>query len=52
MSMMKAVVLYGDRDLSTVELSKAEAGDDGVLINVKAVGVCGTVVVNHSRRVS
>jgi threonine dehydrogenase-like Zn-dependent dehydrogenase len=42
MATMKAAVLYGDRDLRVIDVPRAMAGDDGVLIKVKAVGVCGT----------
>jgi len=39
---MKAAVFYGPRDLKVVETAKPEAGPVGVLVRVKAVGVCGT----------
>jgi threonine dehydrogenase-like Zn-dependent dehydrogenase len=39
---MKAAVLYGDRNLQVVDVPRAEVGDGGVLVEVKAVGVCGT----------
>jgi threonine dehydrogenase-like Zn-dependent dehydrogenase len=42
MQTMKAAVLYGDRDLRVVDVPKAQAGDNGVMIRVKSVGVCGT----------
>ena len=42
METMKAAVLYGNRDLRVTDIPRATAGDDGVLIRVKAVGVCGT----------
>ena len=42
MDTMKAAVLYGDRDLQVVDVPKAQISDDGVLIKVKSVGVCGT----------
>ncbi|MBB6521024.1 zinc-dependent alcohol dehydrogenase [Pseudoteredinibacter isoporae] len=44
MSSMKGAVLYGNRDLRVVDVPKPAAGKDGVLIKVKAVGVCGTDV--------
>jgi 2-desacetyl-2-hydroxyethyl bacteriochlorophyllide A dehydrogenase len=42
METMKAAVLYGNRDLRVVEIPKATAGDNGVLVRVRSVGVCGT----------
>lgn len=42
METMKAAVLYGNRDLRVTDIPRPTAGDDGVLIRVKAVGVCGT----------
>lgn len=42
METMKAAVLFGVRDLRVVDVPKAQAGDDGVLIKVDTVGVCGT----------
>jgi len=42
MSEMKAALLYGDRDLRVADIQKPAAGDNGVVIDVKAVGVCGT----------
>ncbi len=39
---MKTAVLYGNRDLRVTHIPKPTAGDDGVLIKIKAVGVCGT----------
>ena len=42
MEKMKAAVLYDVKDLSVVDVPKPTAGDDGVLIRVHAVGVCGT----------
>ena len=42
MSEMKAALLYGDRDLRVQQIEKPQAGDNGVLVKVKAVGVCGT----------
>lgn len=42
MDTMKAAVLYGDRDMRVIDVPRATAGDDGVLIRVDTVGVCGT----------
>jgi 2-desacetyl-2-hydroxyethyl bacteriochlorophyllide A dehydrogenase len=39
---MKAAVFYGPRDLRIVETAKPDAGPVGVVVKVKAVGVCGT----------
>ena len=39
---MKAAVFYGPRDLKVVDTEKPEAGPEGVLVRVKAAGVCGT----------
>lgn len=41
---MKAAVLYGPRDLKIVEMPMPVLTDDGVLIKVKAVGICGSDV--------
>jgi len=41
---MKAAVLYGPRDLKVVETPKPETGPAGVLVKVKAAGICGTDV--------
>lgn len=41
---MKAAVLYGPRDLKIVEMPMPALTDDGVLIKVKAVGICGSDV--------
>jgi threonine dehydrogenase-like Zn-dependent dehydrogenase len=42
MGTMKAAVLYGDRDLRIVDIPKPQAPDNGVLVKVAGVGVCGT----------
>jgi len=39
---MKAAVLYDVRDMRVVDVPRPTAGDDGVLIKVNTVGVCGT----------
>jgi len=39
---MKAAVFYGPRDLRILETPKPEAGPVGILVKVKAAGVCGT----------
>ena len=44
MSLMKAAVLYGECDLRVDDVPKAVAGKSGVLVRVKAVGVCGSDV--------
>jgi 2-desacetyl-2-hydroxyethyl bacteriochlorophyllide A dehydrogenase len=41
---MKAAVIYGPRDLKVVETAKPEPGPAGILVNVKAAGICGTDV--------
>ncbi|MFV0477732.1 MAG: zinc-binding dehydrogenase [Parahaliea sp.] len=41
---MKGVVLYGNRDLRIIDLPRPEVGGDGVIIKIRAVGVCGTDV--------
>ena len=41
---MKAAVLYGPKDLKVVETPKPETGPAGVLVKVKAAGICGTDV--------
>ncbi|MCB1678744.1 MAG: zinc-binding dehydrogenase [Halioglobus sp.] len=42
METMKAAILHGERDLRVQDVPKPETGRDGVLVKVKAVGVCGT----------
>lgn len=42
METMKAAVLYDVRDLRTVDVPKPDTGDNGVLVRVNTVGVCGT----------
>ncbi len=42
MGTMKAAVLYGDRDLRIVDIPKPQAPDNGVLVKIAGVGVCGT----------
>ncbi|HEY5647728.1 MAG TPA: zinc-binding dehydrogenase [Pseudomonadales bacterium] len=42
MDTMKAAVLHGVKDLRVVDVPKAQAGANGVLIKVNTVGVCGT----------
>jgi len=42
MQTMRAAVLYDVRDLRVVDVPMPEAGDDGVLIRVNTVGICGT----------
>jgi len=39
---MKAAVLYGDRDLRIADIPKPQVPDNGVLVKVAGVGVCGT----------
>lgn len=39
---MKAAVFYGPKDLRVVDTAKPDVGPEGVLVRVKAVGVCGT----------
>ena len=39
---MKAAVLHDVRDLRVVDVPKPPVADDGVLIRVRTVGVCGT----------
>ncbi len=41
---MKAAVYYGPRDMKVVERTTPIPGDNDVIINVKACGVCGTDV--------
>ncbi|SMC92591.1 (R,R)-butanediol dehydrogenase / meso-butanediol dehydrogenase / diacetyl reductase/L-iditol 2-dehydrogenase/hypothetical protein [Desulfocicer vacuolatum DSM 3385] len=42
MTFMKGAVFYGNRDMRVIDMPKAAAGQDGVLIQVKTVGICGT----------
>jgi threonine dehydrogenase-like Zn-dependent dehydrogenase len=42
MATMKAAVLRDVRDLAIVDVPMPSAGTDGVLVRVRAVGVCGT----------
>ena len=39
---MKAAVLRDVRDLQVVDTARPEPGDDGVLVRVRTVGICGT----------
>ena len=39
---MKAAVFHGVGDMRVMEIPDPEAGPDGVLVKVKAVGICGT----------
>ena len=41
---MKAAILYGPHDLRLVETAMPPLTDDGVLIRVKAMGICGSDV--------
>ena len=42
MKTMKAAVLYGKKDIRIEEIEKPSAGPGEVLIQVKAVGICGS----------
>ena len=44
MTTMKGAVFFDVRDVQVVDVPRPEVGDNGVMINVKAVGVCGTDV--------
>lgn len=39
---MKAAIFHGPGDVRVAEIPDPEAGPDGVLVKVKAVGICGT----------
>lgn len=39
---MKAAVLHGQNDIVYEDIQKPEIGDDEVLINIKATGICGS----------
>lgn len=39
---MKAAILRDVRDLQVVDTARPEPGDDGVLVRVRTVGICGT----------
>jgi len=39
---MKAAAYFGKRDIRIVDVKKPEIRDDGVLIKMKACGICGT----------
>lgn len=41
---MKAAAFMGKRDIRVVEVSDPSAGEDGVVIRVKACGICGSDV--------
>jgi 2-desacetyl-2-hydroxyethyl bacteriochlorophyllide A dehydrogenase len=41
---MKAAVFHGPRDVRVMDVPNPEAGPDGVLVRVRAAGVCGTDV--------
>jgi len=38
---MKAAIYYGPRDIRIEEIERPTAGDDGVVVRVRAAGVCG-----------
>jgi threonine dehydrogenase-like Zn-dependent dehydrogenase len=46
---MKAAVLREAGDLRVVDVAKPSAGRDGVLVRVRAVGVCGTDLHTYKR---
>ena len=39
---MKAAVFYGPRDIRIEEVERPSAGDDGIVVRVRAAGVCGS----------
>jgi len=39
---MKAAAFFGVKDIRVVDVKEPEAGDDGVLIKMKACGICGS----------
>lgn len=39
---MKAAVFHGVRDVRVMDIPDPEAGPDGILVKVRAVGICGT----------
>jgi len=39
---MKAAAFFGPKDIRIVEIKKPEAADDGVLIRMRACGICGS----------
>lgn len=39
---MKAGILYGPGDIRIEEVERPEAGDDGIVIRVRAAGICGS----------
>jgi len=49
MQTMKAAVLREAGDLRVVDVAKPSAGRDGVLVRVRAVGVCGTDLHTYKR---
>jgi 2-desacetyl-2-hydroxyethyl bacteriochlorophyllide A dehydrogenase len=39
---MKAAIYHGPRDIRIEEIDRPKAGDDGLVVRVKAAGVCGS----------
>lgn len=38
---MKAAIYYGPRDIRLEEIEKPRAGEDGIVVKVRAAGICG-----------
>jgi len=47
---MKAAIYYGPHDIRVEEIERPEAGDDGIVVKVRAAGVCGSDL--HSYKVA
>ncbi len=39
---MKAAIFHGPRDIRIEEIERPKAGDDGIVVRVKAAGICGS----------
>ncbi len=46
MAKMKAALMYGPNDVRIEQIDKPECPEDGLLFNVKAVGLCGSDIRN------
>ncbi len=46
MEKMKAALMYGPSDIRVEDIDKPECPEDGLLINVRAIGLCGSDIRN------
>ncbi|MDP2965335.1 MAG: zinc-binding dehydrogenase [Pelolinea sp.] len=48
MQKMKAAVMYGLNDIRVEQVDKAKCDEDGILVKIEAVGLCGSDIRNFS----